>query len=169
MSSIDFLGTMYNKKKDIAVRLKNSEGGFALVAAIMACLILLALGMLVISLSTQDIKVSTKIVGDKRSLAAVEQGVQTISQQNLNPITGPTAPTTVNRPDGKSSYTINYPVAFPTRGPELIDPPEGGYSPGWKMKRYSVNVVGRNTEYNTQATIDVGVGYGPVPGPGPYQ
>jgi Tfp pilus assembly protein PilX len=157
-----------HKNIRIMLRLKDSEKGFALIAAIMACLVLLALGMLVISLSTQDLKVSTKIVGDKRSLAAVEQGVQTLSQQ-FNPQTAPTIPTTVNRPDGKSSYTINYPVAFPTRGPELIDPPGGGYAVGWKMKRYDTTVVGRNAEYNTQVTVGVGMGYGPVPGPGPYQ
>ena len=46
----------------------------------MACLILLALGMLVISLSTQDIRVSMKIVGDKRALAAADTGINSLSQ-----------------------------------------------------------------------------------------
>ena len=69
-----------HKKIQIALQLKNSEKGFALIAAIMACLILLALGMLVISLSTQDLRVSTKIVGDKRSSAAAEDGIHSLPQ-----------------------------------------------------------------------------------------
>jgi hypothetical protein len=39
-----------------------------------------------------------------------------------------------------------------------------GYSDPWRQSRYNVDVVGRNTEYNTQVTIGVGVGYGPVEG-----
>lgn len=142
---------------------KNSEAGFALIAAIMACLILLALGMLVISLSTQDIKVSMKIVGEKRALAAADTGINSLSQtfDPQNPIL---VPTTVNRADGVSSYTVNYPATRPTIGPIMI--PLTGYSIGggqsWGQSRYNVDVVGRNTEYNTQVTIGVGVGYGPV-------
>lgn len=156
------------KKILTALSKKNSEAGFALIAAIMACLILLALGMLVISLSTQDIKVSMKIVGDKRSLAAADTGINSLSNDlspvlfdPQNPIL---VPTTVNRADGVSRYTVNYPATRPTIGPIMI--PLAGYSIGggqrWGRSRYNLDVVGRNTEYNTQVTIGVGLGYGPV-------
>ena len=142
---------------------KNSEAGFALIAAIMACLILLALGMLVISLSTQDIKVSTKIVGEKRALAAADTGVNSLSQ-TFDPQNPVLVPTTVNRADGVSRYTINYPATRPTVGAIMI--PLSGYSVSgrqqWGQSRYNIDVVGRNTEYNTQVTIGLGVGYGPV-------
>ena len=140
-----------DKKILTAVSKKNSEAGFALIAAIMACLILLALGMLVISLSTQDIRVSVKIVGEKRA-----------AQGGLDPQSPIGAPWTTNRADGVSSYTINYPATRPTVGPLLIR--IWGYSDPWRQSRYNVDVVGRNTEYNTQVTIGVGVGYGPVEG-----
>jgi hypothetical protein len=152
-----------NKNMLRAPSKKNSEAGFALIAAIMACLILLALGMLVISLSTQDIRVSMKIVGEKRALAAADTGINSLSQtfDPQNPIL---VPTTVNRADGVSSYTVNYPATRPTIGPIMI--PLTGYSIGggqsWGQSRYNVDVVGRNTEYSTQVTIGVGVGYGPV-------
>jgi hypothetical protein len=142
---------------------KNSEAGFALIAAIMACLILLALGMLVISLSTQDIRVSVKIVGEKRALAAADTGINDLSQvfDPQNPVL---IPQTVNRADGVSSYTINYPTTRPTIGAIMI--PLAGYSIGggqrWGQSRYNVDVIGKNTEYNTQVTIGVGIGYGPV-------
>ena len=146
-----------------ALQMKNSEEGFALLAAIMACLVMLALGMLVISLSTQDIKVSVKVVGDKRSLAAAETGIHSLSQtfDPQNPIT---VPTTVARADVVSSYTINYPATRPTRGPITI--PLVGFSIGggqrWGQSRYNLDVVGSNTEYSTQVTMGVGLGYGPV-------
>ncbi|MEN6317788.1 MAG: hypothetical protein ABFD82_03385 [Syntrophaceae bacterium] len=145
----------------IAVRLRKSEEGFALVAAVMACLILLALGMLVISLSTQDIRISTKIVGDKRALAAAENGIHNLTQ-TFNPQTPITSPVTVS--SGASSYTINYPAVSPTTGPEAI--PLRGYQiaggQSWGMKRYSVGVVGTNTEYNSTVSVALGVGYGPI-------
>ncbi len=102
-----------------ALSKKNSEAGFALIAAIMACLILLALGMLVISLSTQDIRVSMKIVGEKRALAAADTGINSLSQtfDPQNPIL---VPQTTNRADGVSSYTINYPATRPTVGPIML-------------------------------------------------
>jgi hypothetical protein len=146
-----------------ALSKKNSEEGFALIAAIMACLILLALGMLVISLSTQDIRASTKIVGEKRALAAVDTGISALSQvfDPQNPIL---VPQTTNRADGVSKYTFNYPTTRPTVGPITI--PLSGFSIGggqrWGQSRYNLDVVGENTEYSTQVTVGVGMGYGPV-------
>jgi Tfp pilus assembly protein PilX len=45
----------------------SSEQGFALVTALMACAILFALAMLVLNLSTSDLKVSARNVGDKKA------------------------------------------------------------------------------------------------------
>jgi Tfp pilus assembly protein PilX len=152
-----------HKTLQTAARLKNSEKGFALIAAIMACLILLALGMLVISLSTQDIRISTKIVGEKRALAAVEEGVQRLLQA-FDPQSPINSLSTITRADGKSSYTINYPVSRPTTGPDAIllvgYQIAGGQA--WGLKRYTIGVVGTNTEYNTQVSVGVGFGYGPI-------
>jgi len=152
-----------HKTLQTAARLKNSEEGFALIAAIMACLVLLALGMLVISLSTQDIRISTKIVGDKRALVAAEEGIHRLSQA-FDPQSPITLPVTVARSDGKSSYTINYPASRPTTGPDAIllvgFQVAGGQA--WGMKRYTIGVIGTNTEYSTQASVGVGFGYGPI-------
>ena len=152
-----------HKIKLTALSKKNPEAGFALIAAVMACLILLALGMLVISLSTQDIRVSVKIVGEKRALAAAETGIMSLAQ-TFDPQVPVLVPQTSNRADGVSSYTINYPSTRPVLGATVV--PLSGYSIGggqrWGQSRYNLDVVGRNTEYSTQVTIGVGVGYGPV-------
>ena len=150
----------------MALRLKKSEKGFALIAAIMACMLLLALGMLVISLSTQDMRVSVRIVGDKRALAAAEEGIHSLFQANVDPHNNPViAPQTITRPDiggGVSQYTINYPAT--NRPPYYL--PRAGFSIGggviWVDAIHNVSVTGRSTEYTTQVTISVGLGYGPV-------
>ncbi len=147
----------------IAVRLRKSEEGFALIAAIMACLILFALGMLIISLSTQDIRISTKIVGYKRALAVAEEGTHRLTQEfdPQNPLFS--SPQTGTRADG-STYTINYPAVTPTTGPESI--PYTGYQiaggQSWGQKRYSLSVVGKSKEYKSEVTVGLGVGYGPI-------
>ena len=143
-----------------ALRLKNSEEGFALIAAIMACMILLAVGLLVVSLSTQDIKVSAKIVGDKRALAAAEEGIHAIMQTfNYNTVLTTQGPVQKTRADGVSNYTIQYPARLPRSG-GCWSTINGSRNRGaLKFKEYDLNVVGQNTSYNTQVTVKVGVGY----------
>src|SRR5512136_817684 len=141
------MARIMTENTQIALRIKNSEKGFALVAAIMACLILLALGTLVIALSTQDIRVSVKIVGDKRSLAAAEEGIHNLSQA-FDPQNPVNAPVTTTRADGVSNYTINYPATPPRTGPLGIRLPGYDISGGriYGERRYNVNVTGRSTE-----------------------
>ncbi len=149
------------KNIQTALRLKNSEAGFALIAAIMASLILLALGLLVYSLSTQDIRVSGKIVGDKRALSAAEEGIHSIPLTfDYNTATTTAVPVNQNRADGMSNYSIIYPARLPTLQPESVPDPTGGYdAKKWALKRYNLDVIGSNTAYNTQARIRVEIGY----------
>jgi Tfp pilus assembly protein PilX len=144
----------------------SSEEGFALVTAIMACAILFALAMLIIHLSTGDLQVSSKNVGDKKAMTAAETGIHQM-MQNFNPQNlAASAATNVQvdpSNDPASVYSISTPT-LPTSGPAFL--PMSGYSIGggqsWGQRRYAVNVTGRNTSYNTQADIGLGVGFGPI-------
>ena len=49
-----------------------NESGFALIAAVLANLILLAVGIIALNLSTQDLRISMKVVGDKKAMSAAE-------------------------------------------------------------------------------------------------
>jgi Tfp pilus assembly protein PilX len=148
-------------------RILSSEKGFILILAIMACVILFALAMLVINLSTSDLRVSSKNVGQKKALTAAETGIHRMIQ-NFNPqnlsnsaTTGSVQVDAANDP--ASVYTIGTP-ATPADGPVFL--PMIGYAIGggqtWGQRRYVVDVEGRNTSYVTQVTIRTGVGYGPV-------
>ncbi|MCX5827821.1 MAG: hypothetical protein NTV58_07445 [Deltaproteobacteria bacterium] len=161
-----------------------SEKGFALVAAIIACLILLAIGMLVINLSTKDLRTSSVTVGNNKSLAAVESGTHRLVQ-NFSPDSSTWVPTPLNT-DFSYTTTANctattptynwralaagdaatqYAVCAPTNS-NLPPVPIPGYalgSGGWGMMRYNARVVGKNDSYNSTVSVDVGIGYGPVP------
>jgi hypothetical protein len=144
----------------------NAEKGIALVAALLACLILLALGAVVITISTGDIGTSSRLVGNKRAIMAAEKGVARLTQ-NFDPLNIAASAGNTNAADltvdPQSQYTIGTP-SLPTTGPMVI--PLAGYSlAGGQtagLTRFNANVTGQNTLYNTRVTIGVGVGYGPV-------
>jgi hypothetical protein len=122
--------------------------------------------MLILQLSTGDLKVSARNVGDKKAAIAAEAGVHRL-MQNFDPANMAAAQVTneqVNAmADPKSLYTINN-VGLPASGPAVL--PLTGYSIGggqqWGQRRYVGSVTGKNTNYTSSVTIDVGMGYGPI-------
>ena len=141
----------------------NSEKGFALLLALIACVILVALGALVINLSTGDLKTSGQILGEKRAMLAAEKGVGRLIQVfNANAGNVPTIVTTTSADDLAVDPTSTYTISAPNRtaAQSMV-----GYSPPWGMATYSINVTGSNAAAaysGKQATIGVGLGYGPV-------
>ncbi|MCJ7496360.1 MAG: hypothetical protein MUP68_19320, partial [Deltaproteobacteria bacterium] len=55
------------------------KNGFALIAALMAIWILTAVGILVFTISTQDIRISGRLVGEKKAFSAVETGIHALT------------------------------------------------------------------------------------------
>jgi hypothetical protein len=145
------------------------EGGFALIAAVLANLILLAVGIIALNLSTQDLRISMKVVGDKKAMSAAEAATHWL-MVNFDPA-NPAAIARENRPlselaaglDPGGRVTIKQPRP-PAAGPVQISGP-AGYdmsSTQWVLLRYDTTITGRNEDHRTSVTIEVGVGYGPV-------
>jgi hypothetical protein len=143
------------------------QEGFALVTAVIACAMLLALGILVIYLSTQDLRTSGRVVGEKKALASVDSGIHNLVL-NFNPLTYTTDTfynqwyqvDAINDPNSKYSIgtpTMLSPPTFPLTGYSL----EVGQ--GWGMTRYSVQVTGQNSNYASSVQVTSGIGYGPIP------
>ena len=157
-----------SKHNGLAINFVNlsSERGFVLVAAILACMILLAVGILALTMSGQDIKISTRVVGEKKAFSACESGVHKLIT-TLDP--GNLAGSTVtdvqvdSSNDPTSLYTIGTP-SHPSTGPGML--PLSGYSIGggqvWGQTRYNARVTGTNTNYSSRVQVDVGLGYGPI-------
>ncbi|MBN1546777.1 MAG: pilus assembly PilX N-terminal domain-containing protein [Syntrophaceae bacterium] len=146
--------------------IRSSQNGFALVTAILACAILMALAVLVIYISTGDLRTSGRSVGEKKALNAAETGIhrmiQSFDPQNL--AASPATDVQVDAAnDPNSFYTIGTP-GNPASGKLFL--PMTGYAIGggqsWGQRHYSVTVEGKNTTYNTRAEIETGIGYGPI-------
>lgn len=160
----------------------HNEKGFALVAAIIACLILLAIGMLVINMSTGDLFTTAAVVGNKKAMAGAESGITKIISDvdpkkwtttfdyttdancRSNGFTGYTWIQITGGTDPHTEFAVCRPeisplAPIPSSGDELGG---GGSEGGRYIYRYNSTVVGRNTSYDTEAKLDVGVGFGPI-------
>ncbi len=146
--------------------MNGNQRGFALITAILAIMILMALGYLVINVSTGDLKISSRVVGEKKALAAAETGIHRM-MQNFDPGNTTAAQVTGAQVDAaadpRSKYTISN-VGRPSGGPEML--PLAGYSVGggqqWGQRRYVGRVTGINETYNSSVQIDTGIGFGPI-------
>jgi hypothetical protein len=144
-----------------------SDRGFVLVVAVLGTAILLAVGILALTMSGQDIRISSRVVGDKKAFFACESGLHQLIT-NFDPVSlGGSAvldPYPVDYSnDPASCYTIATP-SHPSSGPGTL--PLAGYSIGggqvWGQTVYDATVTGTNTDYGSRAQVSVGLGYGPV-------
>jgi hypothetical protein len=132
---------------------QSSEKGFALVTALMACAILFAIAMLIIQLSTGDLRVSSRSVGDKKASSAAEAGIHRL-MQNF-PANSPATNVQVNAAaDPNSRYSIGNVVP----GPPPLCRQRPGFGSPWGDDCFVGRVTGVNASYNSSVTIDVGIG-----------
>jgi len=146
---------------------RQAEKGFALITSLLALWVLTSLGMLVFSVTTQDVRVSSRTVGERKAFSAAESGIHRLTQtfDAANPgnsvVSGVVVDATSSG-DPHTTYAIAAPPGGwnPTSGPGGVPIP--GYEPNWGRKRFLAQVTGTNTAYNSSVPINVGVGYGPV-------
>jgi Tfp pilus assembly protein PilX len=153
--------------KKTGVGNSGKEKGFALVTALLAIMILLALGFLALTVTTGDLRITSRVVGEKKAMAAAETGIHRLVE-NFDPTNmagsqvadvqvGATA-------DPDSRYTVSN-LGVPASGAESL--PLKGYAIGggktWGQRRYMGSVTGVNTRYTSSVTIALGMGFGPVP------
>jgi hypothetical protein len=145
----------------------HSEKGFILLVAVIACVILMALGIMVWYASTTDLQTSVSALGEKRALAAAESGYHILTQSfdpmatNYNVTVNTWTNVDATYAPGAQYKIMNIRLSdFPA-----IPPP--GYSmessQGWGVARYDLDVSGRNTSYDTEQQVGIGLGYGPIP------
>ncbi len=145
------------------------ESGFALIAAILANLVLLAVGIIALNLATEDLRISTRVVGEKKAMSAAEAATHWLLL-HFDPA-DPGAVVKANRPltelaaglEPRGRVSITQP-APPAVGPPQVSGPAGYEmaSTPWVLLRYDATITGRNDAYRTSVTVDVGLGYGPV-------
>ena len=142
------------------------ENGFALIVTLLSLLILTAMGLLVFTVSTNDIRTSTRTIGEKKAFAAMEAGIHRLNL-NFDPTNLPSVAVSdvqVNAAiDPDSRYTIGT-LSLAGAGPLTLPIPGYAITGGqqWNQARYKTTVTGVNTRYNSKVAVDASVGYGPL-------
>jgi len=142
------------------------EEGFALIAALLAITILTAVGLLVFAMSTQDIRISGRLVGEKKAVSAAEAAATRLSTI-FDPSNLAAAAVSNVPADSTNDPATQYSIGIPTRpasGVALL--PMTGYSQSggqqWGQARYNAPITGSNTRYMSSVQVNLGIGYGPV-------
>ncbi|MGO9951193.1 MAG: hypothetical protein ACLPN1_03150 [Dissulfurispiraceae bacterium] len=154
----------------------NDEQGFVFIVSLLAMLILISLSVLMFALTTRDVRVTIKLMGEKTAFSAAENGIQAL-MQSFDPLQGvndqdavcPGLPGYLQVSTGVSGLTTascyNYTSPAPlASGSSTI--PMAGYSITGSQQfgraPYFSELTGANTNYMSQVVMDVGIGYGPV-------
>jgi Tfp pilus assembly protein PilX len=142
--------------------------GFALITAILAIMILMGLGFLALSVTTGDLKITSRVVGEKKALSAAETGIHQMMQTiNLMPVvnssTLPAVQGTNIQVNATADPNSRYTFGSIRTAPGPATSPMPGYSmaggQAWVQQRFMGTATGVNTNYNSSATVDVGMGY----------
>jgi hypothetical protein len=137
-------------------------------------LILVSLGVLIFALTTRDLTVTIRLMGEKKAFSAAENGIHRVLQK-FDPLLSAVATTDQACPglggyfqvdtdtDTASCYSFTPPTPSKT-GSSTVN--MAGYSITGQQKfgraPYDSGVTGTNTKYMSQVLIDFGMGYGPV-------
>jgi Tfp pilus assembly protein PilX len=140
---------------------RKSETGFVLIVALMATLIMIAVGFFALTVTTQDVRIAGRVIGERRALSAAESGVHAVLMQ-LNPAT-PVSYTAQIDPAGDPG--ISYTTSVPQRNNAMptISMPGFDLSRAYVGSVFDTVVTGLDNNYGTTARIAIGSAYAPNP------
>jgi Tfp pilus assembly protein PilX len=142
---------------------RKSEEGFVLIAAILAVMIMMALGLYALTTTTQDMRISTRLVAERKAFSAAECGLHTLCL-TFDP---GMAALTNQSCDATNDPNSRYDIAAPARNASLPDVPAIGSDitggKRWVHQIFDTTITGKDTGYNSSVSVAVGVKFGPVP------
>lgn len=138
---------------------KRSERGFVLIAALMAVMILMAVGFFILTTTSQDIKISSRLVGERKALSAAESGLQQLCV-NFDPY----SPGLLNQSvDATNDPTARFDIGAATWNREMSEMFATAYSETMGYAIFDNIITGRDASYQSEVQLSVGVKFGPVP------
>lgn len=143
-------------------RVKNSESGFVLIAALMGIIILLAVGFLALTITTGDMKIASRVVGERKAFSAAETGVHELCR-NFNPMNPATASYVFF--DTANDPTVRYSYDPPIRNSSMPSIARPGFdlTRSYTSSVFDTVVTGEDTAYDSKAEIAVGTATAPNP------
>lgn len=142
---------------------KQSEKGFVLVAAILAVMLIMALGLYALSVTTQDMRVSSRLVAERKAFSAAECGLHVLC------LTFDPGMAAVNNQscDAANDPNNKYDIKAPTRNPSMPSVVAVGSEitggKRWVSHVYDTTITGKDAGYNSSVSVAVGVKFGPMP------
>ena len=138
-------------------RTSNSEQGFVLIVAIMAIVILTAIGFFALTMVSGDLMISSRLTGERKAFSAAESGVHAIYASALK-ITdllsySTTSCTQVDPTNDPSTcYTVNNTVN--TYKQATVS---GGSCTNCSSFIYNTDITGKDSNYGSSVTISIGM------------
>lgn len=139
---------------------RRSERGFVLIAALMAVMILIAVGFFILTTTTQDIRISSRLVGERKALSAAESGLQ---QFCINFTPSSMAAKPFQDVDAVNDPTTRFKIGMTTWNHEVPSVPAYGFGEKMEYSVFNNTITGQDTSYHSEVQLGVGVKYGPVP------
>jgi hypothetical protein len=148
---------------------KKSEAGFVLIVALTAIMILMAVGFFALTITSSDLMISSRLLGDRKAFSAAEAGVHdvciTFDPNMAARDNWPIDPTN----DPNTTYSATQPKSDPilpsisATGSSI----EGGKS--WSYNVYDSTITGKDSSYGSSVIVSVGLRHGEVPSTPSYQ
>jgi hypothetical protein len=135
-----------------------SEGGFVFLVALLGIFILIAIGFFALSTISEEMMISSKLVGARKAYSAAEAGVHAVCSNSNFVAVASTQVDPVNDP------SVFYSATAPTQNTATPKVHLPGYSADYLSNAYLVDVVGRDTTYGSSMTIRIGLADEPTPG-----
>lgn len=130
-----------------------------LILALIGIMILIAVGYFALTVSTSDLRIAARLVGERKAFSAAEAGVHAICSHYTGTSADDTAGDVPVDAAGDPFSFFN--VTGSTELTGLSQSCAGAFSIEggitWHCKNYVSTVTGKNTEYNSSVSIQIGV------------
>jgi len=157
---------------------KDSEKGFVLIAALMGIMILLAVGFLALTVTTGDMKIASRLIGERKAFSAAETGVHELCRNFNSFLNNPVITcygdnnyiVCQNQFDPANDPTVRYSYTEPQKNNSMPSIPSPGFNLvlGYKSTVFDTVVTGEDTAYGSKTEISVGTATAPMPGDTQY-
>jgi Tfp pilus assembly protein PilX len=143
-------------------RTSNSEQGFVLIVAIMAIVILTAIGFFALTMISGDLMISSRLTGDRKAFSAAESGVHAIYASSLSPTDlvnaySSSTPSSCFQVDSTNDPSTCYTVQNAKNTYVQASVGGGGQATNYKAFIYNTDITGKDSNYGSSATISIGI------------
>ena len=135
---------------------QKSENGFVLIAAIMAVMIMLAVGFFILTTSTQDIRISSRLVGERKAISAAEACLEALYASPLSLDVLVTTNYSGIQIDPANDPSVSYSASTRILSGSAV---AIGYdlATGFSSAVYETVVTGTDSSHGSSASIAIGI------------